>query len=686
MAKRRSLASAGLFGPWHVDSATVPATTDEVRVTQVALEALVATEVVEPYPIEDPAGDGDVGDGIDPAAGVSICGAEVPLAWWEIDVDDGTPPERERYAKVPINIGDPKEPRVDSLGIIRRALSNEVSQFQGSTVSPVFFDTDRRLRGLEDSDSLVNRRACAYVSSEAAVRAGLTPRRVFDGKITDADPLGGLKFQIQVTDFITILLDNFQKRTFPSRVFNLDDFPNMGNPESHETSPGNPSMVGKPVPVGYGPLSDEGSVDPVGVFSPIYTGKRAIAYYGGALWDEYVWFCHSPTIGDWALHIPTGGGLSTGTEFPSRARITGDSGVVEYMFPGSPQWLAAFGVAPYRDFNGRRYCVSYAFGPRSDLNRTGRVPLVGSIPGIEDVGDGTGLMITSIYQQILHALINWFLPDTPYQSGAWLGIPSVGDGAELYSRLNTDSFVTAQAYSANVMGTVDGFLGAFLIGANGTPWTLKEFMETAAKNGRFDWGINKDGQLFISVLNPDAALVRSISDVTDTIAKSFRAKRQRDQIRNVVNYRYQRRYAEPLSRGTPAEGEVLAPENIETTSDWLVDNQQLPAVLPTASTTKYGERVEELDLELIRDPDTADQVAQLTLEERQDAPLINGFTEGPCGTLVDLGDRVELDHFEGVTATGYTNRSMRCQLHVLDLDKFTVDMEHRDLTGFGGAS
>lgn len=413
----RPFLGPGIFIP---DAGVEPDLTDSVRVTQYALEALVSDEPDAP-PIPDPDGGGEVPDGVEPDAGVNICNAEVPVAWWEIQLGDGSPVDMRRYAKVPINVGDPKEPRVEALGTVRRSLSNVLSEFQSSSVSPVFIDVDRALRGLEDSDSLVGSRASAYVSSEAELR--LDPdarRRVYDGVIVEAAPESQLRFRVQVRDFIGVLLDAFQKRVYPSRVFNLPDFPNMGNAESDPLSPGNPKKVGTSVPVGYGFLSDENASsppDPQGVVPAVYTGKRAIAYYDGALWDEYVFFGHAPGPGEWALFIPEGPTLSTGTDYPSRVRITASSGVVEYLFPGTAAWAAAIGPENYRDFNGRRYTVCYAFGPRSDLNRTGQVPLVANIPGIEDQGDGTGLVVTDLFEQILHALINWFLPETPYQIG-----------------------------------------------------------------------------------------------------------------------------------------------------------------------------------------------------------------------------------------------------------------------------
>jgi hypothetical protein len=626
-------------------------------------------------PIADPTGGGTVGAGTDPAAGLNLCPVEVPLAW--VEVTPAGSATTYRYSKVPINIDSaPKFARVESFGKIPRHLSNDVADFRGVSVESILLDHDRVLRGFEDTDSLIGARASYYISSEAAIRSAATPRRVFDGVITDTEPIDDLRFRIQCADYFTTLMEEWAaKHTFPQRVYTLEDFPNMGNAPDALVA-GNPSMLGKPVPIGYGLLSDESlGPDAVGIVPATFVGTRVINAF---LWDEYCVFGHAPS---------PGGVLSIFGDIDGvRRKFTEDMYGVDVIAPGhTTTWNLHTGSSLlYRDYNGNRYTTFFARGPRSYNARLGGIPFVVNIGGIEATGDGTGSMIDGLHRQILHLLINWVFGD--YRAGAWLASPLVP--GSLYSRINTASFEAVATLSA--LYVTGGFKGAFLLGADGETMTFQEILRLAAVSGAYDYGINKDGQYIASMIHPAATLNRAIRDVTDIPAGSFHARRRRDQLRNVVTYRYGKRYAKPITNTTPAEGARLPGTNpIQSSPDWAVDFQQLPAGDPPTSTsiTKYGQRKIDLDLAMIQDPATADAVAGLKLATLEDGPVIAGFKERLCGTSTELGARDTVTHFEGVTATGYTARSMRCESHVLDLDEISntdsdgdVEKEYRDLT------
>jgi hypothetical protein len=82
-----------------------PPSDHEVRMTQFFLEVALSVPTPVAEPVDDPEGGGEVGPGDNPADDDSICGAEVPVTWCEIEFPDTV---TRRYAKVPINIGDPK--------------------------------------------------------------------------------------------------------------------------------------------------------------------------------------------------------------------------------------------------------------------------------------------------------------------------------------------------------------------------------------------------------------------------------------------------------------------------------------------------------------------------------------------------------------------------------------------------
>ena len=651
----------GMFGQLtniSIDD-TESATDPSLRVTQL-FALLVQDREPDPGVVGDPTGNGDVGAGTDPNAGLDLCGQPIPVAYIEL-----TPPGSSttyRYSKVAINRTVQDDPRVDSYGLLTRGLTDRQKSLRGSRMSPVLIDTDRLLRGLEASDSLVNSVVRAYLTTLSGLDAGSTARRVFSGLLIESEPLGGLRMQVHAADYLQVLLERVPMTTYPQRVFNTDDFPNLGNdPDPEGTSPGNPALIGKPVPIGYGILSDESEgADAKGVCPAYFVGRRTV---DGYFWDEYVVFGHSPSPGGVLGFF----GEINGT----RQKFTSDMNGIDVLLPGTAAWNTALGSSNlYRDFNGNRYMVFYARGPRSYYAQQGKIPFSLNVGGVEDVGDGTGDCITSIARQAMHILTNWVLQS--YASGAWLSAPTV----DSYSRINTQSFEDVRTRSATRMSTTEGHLGAFLLGWEGRTVTLPDLIAQWHDCG-IDLGTNKDGQIIASMIDPTAAAVRSVSDVTDTIAASFRARRRRDEIRNTIVYRYARRYVPALPESTPAEGEPLPDRLRQPQVEWESDNNE-----PTpgsSSVTKYGTRKLDLSLELVRDSATATDVAALKQEVLAPGPVAVTYKEGLCGTNVDLGDNVDLDHFEGLTASGYTDRTLRCEVHTLDLDRFEVEVEGLDV-------
>jgi hypothetical protein len=678
-ARGRTLASHGqLFGPGLVDSGSASPSADlTVRLTQLVVAVIQGRTLPTPTPVPDPDGDGEVDPGTNPAAGGSICGSETIVRWWELE-QDASPLLIHRYSDAPVNIDEPIEARVERFGVIRRSLANAFSQIQGSTVSTVWNDHDGALRAMEATDSIVGLRASAYVSSVEDIRAykasGLDankPRRVFDGIVLNAKPLGGRSFELWVMDYLSRLLEQFSTVLGPTRVFNLEDFPNMGNPGGDVVNPGNPTMVGKSVPVGYGLLSDESSETPQGVVPGIFVGQRIIDDFP---WDEYVFFGHASS-GFQSLFIPEGPGLSVGTTYPSRIKIDASSGFVDYMMPGDPLYTAALGSTPHQVYNGNTYFSVFGRGPRSLLNREGKVPLLANLGGADENGDGTGATITGLFRQILHALNNWYF-DT-YTSGAWLSAPTVGTGAELYSRIDTSSFEALQAFT--------NYNGAFLLGHDGKGWSLDTFLTHAMTNGNFRIGVNKDGQIVAKKRSASLDINRTLTWQHDVLKQSpglnqissLKSERKRDLVRNVAVSRYARRYSPPLAQGTPEEGALLPVSNTEKNPDWLVEVPRTESPNFAASRSQYGEKPVELNFELVREEATHDAVVAEVLEENEVPPLHTEFKEGPCGTDSDLGDLDALTHYEQITED---ERLIWCEEHALDLDSMEVTRRCWDVT------
>lgn len=612
----------------------------------------VVTSVPPPPTGGDPLG------GTDPDPGISLCGGEIPVAWLELETGSGT----QVYSKVDVALdGTFKEARVNRFGQITRQLSTQ-DGLNGAIVTSELIDTDRVLRGLADAGTLLNRRCDYYLSTAAAIRTGATARRVMQGIVSDFQPRRGFKFSITVEDFFTSLLGEFfGDRTLPQRTIPLADFPNL--PERLRTKP-------IPVPIGYGLLSDESlGTSALGVCPLIPVGQRSVPGFSAEA-EEFLLFGHA--TGPWqSLFIPTGGGLSTGTAEPSRTKLT--TSIADVIFPGTPGWTSIIGSNLYRDYNGNRYSTCFMFGPRAALAVSGQVPLVANVPGVEDVGDGTGDLIDSLPLQVLHLITNFMLQN--HTGGNWLAIPTIGTPP--YARVRSSSFHTVKTASeARIAG---GYKGAFILGWDGQVHTFRDVIREACVSGDFQLSITKDGQVAASMLDVAAASVRAWDHVNDILEDAFDARRVLTDLANRLRYRYQRRYAPPVATVTPDAGEFLPRSTVKDVPDWYADDQ----IVEDATSIANHQRTKEyaFDLPMVREQATADDVAARVLARRKTGPVFADMRVNLCGTDVELGDNQTVTHPEGPTATGWSNRPVRAEQQTLDLDELTVLLTQRDLTG-----
>jgi hypothetical protein len=171
---------------------------------------------------------------------------------------------------------------------------------------------------------------------------------------------------------------------------------------------------------------------------------------------------------------------------------------------------------------------------------------------------------------------------------------------------------------------------------------------------------------------PPVDINRHITDLADILKQTYQVKRRRDLVRNVVTYRYRRRYVPSLAGFTQAEGEVLPVQNTKAETDWQVDDQR---IADDTSIAKYGERLEDVSFEMLRDGASAVYIAGQILADNTVAPVYVSFEEGPCGIDTDLGDLDSVIHFDGLTDTA---RVMRCEEHALNLDTWAVWKSYRE--------
>jgi len=608
--------------------------------------------------VPDPPGGGVPEAGVDPDPGISLCGGLIPMPWVEVQTDAGV----NVYAASDNALDTVhKEARVLSFGTITRALSTMEGAIETATQTIELSDHDRVLRAAAEAGTLLNKRVDTYISTKAGIVAAATPRRVNQGIIRRYKALPNLRFRIEVEDFFSALLNMVQgTRRVPQRTLTTADFPNL--PEA---------LVGKAVPILYGLCSDESDGDAaLGVVPATYVGDRTV---DGAVWGEFL-VCGHAVSQIQSLFIPTGGGLSEGTAEPSRTKVTTDAG--DWLIPGQPNWIARVGANPFVDYNGNRYTVVYLLGPRKELAADGRVPLALNVAGIEDVGDGSGDMIDSLPQQVLHLLTNFMLQS--YTSGAWLSIPTVHSPP--YARISSTTFDTVTAHMNERIPT-DGYVGAFMLGWDGRFHDYRDVVRDALKSGDWNLGINKDGQVMAAIRDPDAGVVTHWDDVLDIIEGSFDSDRDFPALANRVEYRYAQRYVAPVATLAPATGEFLPVSLRKDARDWLGENvvQSVASIANHAADGDDGVRAYQLDLPMVRDAAVADNVAGQVLVERKDGPILATHAVNLCGADVELGNNQTVTHFEGPRANGWVERLVRVERMELDLDsmaqRFTTERD-----------
>ena len=373
----------------------------------------------------------------------------------------------------------------------------------------------------------------------------------------------------------------------PSRVFSVDDFPHLANP-SDGPNPGNPTLIGKPVPLCYGGLSDVAlGADRIGVVPAHFVGRRFVSGYD---WDEYV-VCQGAVtnIAEWFAYPGIGPQVRT-------LRPIGTEGVT-FLIPGQAGWTSAVGSAKYRDFNGRRYTVIYARGPSSDEARLGRIPLTLNLCGYETVGDGTGSMIDSLALQVQHFLTNFVFSE--YEDGNWHAIPTVNG----YSVL--DSLTFAAVKTASEARLSGGYKGAWRLPAGDDPEDLRETLADLCRSGDFDLKQNWDGQIVASMVDVSASAAADWTDVLTILQDGLDLERQFTLAATRVKYRYAKRYVQPITNPTPAETELL-PSGIRIEeTDWINSDEDIAAA---AETALEEEKPYDVEFGAVRQTTTADDV------------------------------------------------------------------------------
>jgi hypothetical protein len=542
-----------------------------------------------------------------------------------------------------------KEGRVDKWHPIRRALSDRRGSFEGVQYGATVNDADRAIRTILSTEATKHFRGNVLVErmiSDAGRRAKLVPRTVGRGIIREYAAKPGLQFDFACQDPLSV--------KFSATGHNADQVPKRtltgisGGGGGSSMFPNLPlDAVLKGVPIIYGELADSvetGDTAANGHVPVIYTGFRDI---GGTNYHEFLVAGHAcKSIDAWYIDTVL-----------QDASTAGGGGV--FKIPGYAGWTALFGSTVYRDIGGQRFTFIYhTDDAEGDALADGSSVLTLAMKGIEDVGDGSGLLITDVFAQYYHWLVNWAYGD--YQSGAWLAAPTFADEATIEMIDGTTFDTCSTSAEARISG---GYVGAGIIGANGERSSVRDLIAKWNRSGDVDCGFNRKCQFVVSMTPDTPSAIASDTVVTqshDIRAGSFEIRDDVDELYTELPLLWQKDYVDATAIGWQGQLSLINEDLVN-----LIDEDK---VAPN------------LELHFIRRGGVAQNIAQHYHDRHLNTPRLVRWREPLRGTSNDLGDIVTVTHDEGIGPTGWTENPVRIVRHIVHPDDLSVEIEAQDLS------
>lgn len=317
------------------------------------------------------------------------------------------------------------------------------------------------------------------------------------------------------------------------------------------------------------------------------------------------------------------------TNYPNDTRIASGA---DFIVPNQ----GGYGViesTPYRDWNGRRYTIVYGKGTDADELAAGTGRLAVNIQGIETTGDGSGALITDLYDQFKHWFVNFFLQD--WQTGTWLDEPTWPAADVAWSRVDSDSWDTVRDaattdYGSSLIG--GGVINEF---APKREWLARWLMSTGTRIG-----INAGGQWTLVRYEPGATPITTYTEMRHVQAGSVDITPLHDEHWTEIPFKYQPRndtWKERVIESAPAED-------------------------------AYGDAKSGPDhaLYFVTSAGVADYLMGLVRYRHQYLPWRVTFeTIDLCGTNTDLGDIIALTHTAGFeSAEGWESVALQVESHI----------------------
>jgi len=416
--------------------------------------------------------------------------------------------------------------------------------------------------------------------------------------------------------------------------------------------------VGLGVPILYGDLTDVNTTGG-GQCSAIYVGSYSIS---GTMYHKFLIAGHAVKA---ITAIYTENGTTGVGDLTSATNGAGLGG--PWIVPGYANWTSLIGTNLYEDINGQRFTVIYgkvghapADVAAGFVDATDRETSIIScaVQGVETIGDGTGSLITDVFQQYKHFMINFGFGN--YLTGPWAtASPNWPDVTPTVAVIEEDSFDRASAIAA--IRFAGGYIGAGMFGGIEDRISLQDAIKQFNISGDVSSGFNFHSQFFISMYDDTYGSTlqqREFLQARDITEGNFSIKDSVAEWENKIVFSHTRLYMQ---------------------KEWKSIEKSVEDALSIAS---YGETKasDELEFWFIRSQAQAEEVASRRLIRNKVPPRIVEFETTLLGMNHDIGTFIGVTHSEGIGANGWQNQPVYITRHVFDSDKLSVTLTGYDVS------
>ena len=594
------------------------------------------------------AGGGGGGGGTNPP--VAAVPTDIPLLFVQIRTVGGTNyyfAHGTQLSDASAYYGGRKPGKLLSVSQHRRALSRN-GDFDSQHFTLRLADTDRQFKVLVASGSLRGAYVAVYLVDDAVRRAEGEAFRLMAGLVVNHRAGPNATYELECADVLARLLEDVgQQPMIPPSLLTSTVFPGL-----------DPALEGKPAQIVCGYVSDRilavgggtsVNTNPQGVVPAQYLGGpiNFQTVFGGSNIDAHVWIWSQGAI-------PTSGiedvFYNDFTDPDDRDPVPASAWGTQAWTPGKPGWSATGLSTDYVDYNGVRYTPLFIAASQTDAIKAileGRMLIAANIYGSPTNGDGSGGFINGPAYLWQHILVNYIF--NRYLTGSFHSVPSL-DGT--YSVIDTTSVNTASLKQVERVGS-PGYFSGFILGARGQQQSAFDFLGELCQGADMDQGINRHGQLVLSVEDTSEAAIHTVNAQRDIEEGSYEVWTAGDELINRVEHQFAYFYVPPSApAATPAEGEPVPVNPLEDQPQW---DSGLQITQDTSAQTAIGGEIRTLRIDnyVVRNYTTALDVSAKVLARglgpQDDGPRMCRFSGGwsllGLGSVnVDLGSVINVLH------------------------------------------